>query len=112
MPPNPSRAGFDSRAPARPESQRAFSYTYTFIHMYSDGSFGCAQDRRRPPHSLIQNALCIHIYVYPYTNHFRVRAHYRHLGFATLKRKENFGSEVRCKRKAAEELDLAPLALR
>src|SRR6266705_2165459 len=26
------------------------------------------------------------IYVYPYTNHFRVRAHYRHLGFATLKR--------------------------
>jgi hypothetical protein len=28
----------------------------------------------------------IYIYVYPYTNHFRVRAHYRHLGFATLKR--------------------------
>src|SRR5713101_5249425 len=29
----PLRAGFDSRAPARPESQRAFSYTNTFSHI-------------------------------------------------------------------------------
>jgi len=63
-----SRAEFHSRArPLDVNHDVRFILIYVYPYMYSDGSFGRAQDKRRTAATdLPSDAVFIHIYVYPY----------------------------------------------